>query len=80
MRTPPRIEPTSLDPLNLDPIDLEGDPPPLNEAGSMIDLARAYIEMGDYRSALLELQAALKIGDEAQRTEALRLLDSLPKS
>ncbi len=80
MRTPPRIEPTSLDPLNLDPIDLEGDPPPLNEAGSMIDLARAYIEMGDYRSALLELQAALKMGDEAQRTEALRLLDSLPKS
>ncbi len=80
MRTPPRVEPTSLDPLNLDPIDLEGDPPPLNEAGSMIDLARAYIEMGDYRSALLELQAALKIGDEAQRTEALRLLDSLPKS
>ena len=77
---PPRVEPTPLDPLNLDPIDLEGDPPPLNEAGSMIDLARAYIEMGDYRSALLELQAALKIGDEAQRTEALRLLDSLPKS
>lgn len=80
MRAPPRVEPAPLDPLNLDPIDLEGDPPPLNEASSMIDLARAYIEMGDYRSALLELQAALKIGDEAQRTEALRLLDSLPKS
>jgi FimV-like protein len=74
-RSAPLIEPPSLDPL-----DLEGDPPPLNEAGSMIDLARAYIEMGDYRSALLELQAALKIGDEAQRAEALRLLDSLPKS
>jgi hypothetical protein len=28
----------------------------------------------------LELQAALKIGDEVQRAEALRLLDSLPKS
>ncbi|MEY3975294.1 MAG: hypothetical protein RLZZ33_349 [Pseudomonadota bacterium] len=74
-RAAPVVEPPSLDPL-----DLEGDPPPLNEAGSMIDLARAYIEMGDYRSALLELQAALKIGDEAQRAEALRLLDSLPKS
>ena len=74
-RSAPLIEPPSLDPL-----DLEGDPPPLNEAGSMIDLARAYIEMGDYRSALLELQAALKIGDEVQRAEALRLLDSLPKS
>jgi len=26
------------------------------------------------------LQAALRIGDETQRAEAIRLLDSLPKS
>jgi FimV-like protein len=80
MRAPTRRAAPVVEPPSLDPLDLEGDPPPLNEAGSMIDLARAYIEMGDYRSALLELQAALKIGDEAQRAEALRLLDSLPKS
>jgi FimV-like protein len=60
--------------------DLEGDPPPIEEAGSMIDLARAYIEMGDYNAAMTELQLALKNGNEAQRAEALRLLDSLPKS
>ena len=80
MRAPANRVAPVVEPPSLDPLDLEGDPPPLNEAGSMIDLARAYIEMGDYRSALLELQAALKIGDEAQRAEALRLLDSLPKS
>lgn len=80
MRAPTSRAAPVVEPPSLDPLDLEGDPPPLNEAGSMIDLARAYIEMGDYRSALLELQAALKIGDEAQRAEALRLLDSLPKS
>ena len=80
MRAPANRAAPVVEPPSLDPLDLEGDPPPLNEAGSMIDLARAYIEMGDYRSALLELQAALKIGDEAQRAEALRLLDSLPKS
>jgi len=80
MRAPASRAAPVVEPPSLDPLDLEGDPPPLNEAGSMIDLARAYIEMGDYRSALLELQAALKIGDEAQRAEALRLLDSLPKS
>jgi FimV-like protein len=83
----PQIKATEIDdvllqPLapSLDPLDLEGDPPPLNDATSMIDLARAYIEMGDYTAALSELQSALKVGDEAQRIEALRLLDSLPKS
>ena len=80
MRVPTNRAAPLIEPPSFDPLDLEGDPPPLNEAGSMIDLARAYIEMGDYRSALLELQAALKIGDEVQRAEALRLLDSLPKS
>ena len=63
-----------------EPEDLEGDPPPIEEAGSMIDLARAYIEMGDHNAAMTELQLALKNGNEAQRAEALRLLDSLPKS
>ena len=62
------------------PDDLEGDPPPIDEAGSMIDLARAYIEMGNFDSAMMELQTALRTGDETQRAEALRLLDSLPKS
>ena len=60
--------------------DLEGDPPPVDEAGSKINLARAFMEMGDYDAAILELQAVLRVGDERQRAEAIRLLDSMPKS
>lgn len=70
---PPVVEETLAE-------DLEGDPPPVDEAGSKIDLARAFIEMGHHDAAILELQAALRLGDETQRAEALRLLDSLPKS
>jgi pilus assembly protein FimV len=79
MEPPASVPETRVAPPPL-PNDLEGDPPPIDEAGSMIDLARAYIEMGNFDSAMMELQTALRTGDEAQRAEALRLLDSLPKS
>lgn len=57
---------------------LEGDPPPLTDAGSLIDLAQAYLEMGQIDAARAELQRALELGDEAQRAEAQRLLETLP--
>ena len=57
--------------------DFEGDPPIIEEAGSKIDLARAFIEMGDPAAARAELEAALRTGNEAQREEAQRLLDTL---
>jgi len=57
--------------------DLEGDPPTIEEAGSKIDLARAFIEMDDVAAARAELDAVLQIGNDAQREEAQRLLDSL---
>lgn len=60
--------------------DREGDPPPVDEAGNKINLARAFIEMRQHDAAILELQAALRLGDETQRVEAIRLLDSLLKS
>ena len=75
----PSISATRPGSPNLDE-DLEGDPPPVDEAGSKINLARAFIEMGQHDAAILELQAALRLGDETQRAEAIRLLDSLPKS
>lgn len=77
-RTEPAVTATAAAPSSV--VDLEGDPPPIDEAGSKIDLARAFIEMGHHDAAILELQAALRIGDERQRAEAIRLLDSLPKS
>lgn len=60
--------------------DLEGDPPLLQEARSLIDLARAYVEMGDTSAARQELTRALELGDEAEREEVRRLLDTLPSA
>ena len=83
---PERIAPVAVPSISAAPAappideDLEGDPPPVDEAGSKINLARAFIEMGQHDAAILELQAALRLGDETQRAEAIRLLDSLPKS
>lgn len=57
--------------------DFEGDPPTIEEAGSKIDLARAFIEMGDPAAARAELEAVLRTGNESQRHEAQRLLDSI---
>jgi pilus assembly protein FimV len=59
------------------PDDLEGDPPLPDEAGNKLDLARAFIEMGDPAAARVELEQVLANGDEAQREDAQRLLDSL---
>lgn len=56
----------------------EGDPPPLLDVRSLIDLARAYIEMGEHAAARAELQRALELGEEAERDEARRLLGTLP--
>ena len=55
----------------------EGDPPTIEEAGSKIDLACAFIEMGEQAAARAELEDVLRIGNEVQREEAQRLLDSL---
>ena len=54
----------------------EGDPPTIEEAGSKIDLARAFIEMGEQAAARAELEDVLRIGNASQRDEAQRLLDS----
>lgn len=60
--------------------ELEGDPPPLQEARSLIDLARAYLEMGEVEAARQELTHALELGSETEREEARRLLTTLPSA
>lgn len=57
--------------------DLEGDPPPLDETGSRLDLARAYVEMGDPAAARAELEVVLREGDPQQRLQAQRLIETL---
>lgn len=71
----PLTVPLSVMESTTDP--LEGDPPPLADAGSLIDLAQAYLEMGQIEAARSALQRALEIGDATQRIEAQRVLDQL---
>jgi pilus assembly protein FimV len=52
-------------------------PPEINEIGTKLDLARAYIDMGDAEGARSILGEVVEEGDEAQQEEARQLLDSL---
>ncbi len=49
----------------------------MTEVGTKLDLARAYIDMGDPDGARSILGEVLDEGDEAQRQQAQQLLDSL---
>ena len=74
---PPLTQPAKPPPAVDLQEDLEGDPPPLDETGSRLDLARAYIEMGDPAAARVELEVVLRDGDAQQRLQAQRLLETL---
>jgi pilus assembly protein FimV len=56
--------------------DLE--PVTLSEVGTKLDLARAYVDMGDPDGARNILQEVLNEGSVSQKQEAQRLLESLP--
>jgi pilus assembly protein FimV len=51
--------------------------PTMTEVGTKLDLARAYIDMGDPEGARSILGEVVEEGDEPQRQEAQRLLDTL---
>jgi pilus assembly protein FimV len=50
----------------------------MTEVGTKLDLARAYVDMGDPAGARSILEEVLDEGDVAQRQQAQKLLDSLP--
>ena len=50
----------------------------MTEVGTKLDLARAYVDMGDPQGARSILEEVLDEGDEGQRQQAQKLLDSLP--
>ena len=50
----------------------------MTEVGTKLDLARAYVDMGDPAGARSILEEVLDEGDESQRQQAQQLLDSLP--
>jgi len=56
----------------------ELEPVTMSEVGTKLDLARAYVDMGDPDGARSILDEVLKEGSNSQKQEAQRLLDSLP--
>jgi pilus assembly protein FimV len=60
------------------PGDKLGDANTMTEVGTKLDLARAYIDMGDPAGARSILEEVLAEGDEAHQQQAQQLLDSLP--
>jgi len=55
-----------------------GDSDVESEVGTKLDLARAYMDMGDPEGAQSILQEVLEEGDTSQREEAQRLMKALP--
>jgi len=56
----------------------ELEPVTMSEVGTKLDLARAYVDMGDPEGARSILQEVLGEGSPSQRQEAQRLIDGLP--
>ncbi len=60
---------------DLDFDELEDDFPELDAVGTKLDLAKAYIDMGDMESASSILNEVIDEGDEDQKSQAQSLLD-----
>jgi pilus assembly protein FimV len=71
-----KLEVTGL--MKMPDFALEGEASTMSEVGTKLDLARAYIDMGDPEGARSILEEVLKEGSAGQRKEAERLLASLP--
>jgi pilus assembly protein FimV len=56
----------------------EAEAPTMSEVGTKLDLARAYIDMGDPEGARSILEEVLKEGSASQRQQAEKLLAGLP--
>src|SRR5437660_1498246 len=54
------------------------EPVTMSEVGTKLDLARAYMDMGDPDGARNILEEVLHEGSVAQKQEAQRLMESLP--
>jgi len=67
--------------MSLAPDDMSGDlqeARTMTEVGTKLDLARAYVDMGDPAGARSILEEVLDEGDGPQKQQAQQLLDSLP--
>jgi len=57
---------------------VDAEAPTMSEVGTKLDLARAYIDMGDPEGARSILEEVLKEGSASQRQQAEKLLAGLP--
>ncbi len=64
--------------ISVDPGVSDLEPVTMSEVGTKLDLARAYMDMGDPEGARSILEEVMHEGSDAQRQEAGRLLESLP--
>ncbi len=71
-----RIDQVTVSDIDSTQRDLE--PVSMSEVGTKLDLARAYMDMGDPDGARSILGEVLAEGSPTQRQEAQRLLDSIP--
>ncbi len=72
-------EPTGTARIPADEMGLpELEPVTMSEVGTKLDLARAYMDMGDPEGARSILDEVLQEGSATQKQEAQRLIDSLP--
>jgi len=70
------IQTNKLKPLDLAMPELE--PVTMSEVGTKLDLARAYMDMGDPEGARSILEEVVQEGSASQKQEASRLIESLP--
>lgn len=63
---------------DLDGEEYEGDPPS-DPIQTKLDLARAYLDIGDHENAVVILKEVLQEGNEQQTTTAQMLLDNIKK-
>jgi len=71
-----RIEPVQE--INGDAAETELEPVTMSEVGTKLDLARAYMDMGDPDGARSILNEVLQEGSASQKQEAQRLISSIP--
>jgi pilus assembly protein FimV len=72
-------EPTHTERLPAEELALpELEPVTMSEVGTKLDLARAYMDMGDPEGARSILEEVLSEGSASQKQEAQRLIASLP--
>ena len=71
-------ESTDVSRLSSNRADDDGDDPmSMSEVGTKLDLARAYMDMGDPEGARSILEEVMQEGSSGQRAEAQRLLESI---